>query len=128
MTIVFHWYFDRNPKFSIELLGISIEILGFSFEILDISKICNNRIPEVFRSKSKVLDRNNRYFDRNTAQKKCYLASPPLPPVNQKKKNTKQVKPVWTDISLPGAVSFYPEVQYAVSFTKKPELPLITLL
>ena len=97
MTIVFHRYFDRNPKFSIELLGISIEILGFSFEILDISKICNNRIPEVFRSKSKVLDRNNRYFDRNTAQKKCYLASPPPPPrqPNEKKHKTSKTRMDW---------------------------------
>ena len=40
-------YFDRNPRFSIEILGISIEVLGFSFEILGISKICDNRIPQV---------------------------------------------------------------------------------
>ena len=37
-------YFDRNPRFSIEILSISIEILGFSFEIHGISKICDNRI------------------------------------------------------------------------------------
>ena len=39
------YYFDRNPKFLIEILIISIEILGFSFEILGISKICDNHIP-----------------------------------------------------------------------------------
>ena len=32
------WYFDRNPRFS-------IEILGFLFEVPSISKICDNRIP-----------------------------------------------------------------------------------
>ena len=31
-------YFDQNPRFSIEMLGISIEILG-------ISKTCDNRTP-----------------------------------------------------------------------------------
>ena len=39
------WYFDRRPKFSIEILGILIEIIGFSFEILGISKIYDDRIP-----------------------------------------------------------------------------------
>ena len=38
-------YFNRNPRFLIEILGISIEILGYSFELLGISKTCDNRIP-----------------------------------------------------------------------------------
>ena len=37
--------FDRNPRFSIETLGILIEIQGFSFGTLGILKICDNCIP-----------------------------------------------------------------------------------
>ena len=38
------YYFNRNLRFSIEILGILIEILGFTFEILGISKKYNNFI------------------------------------------------------------------------------------
>ena len=40
-------YFDQNPRFSTEILGISIEILGFLFEVLSNLKICDNLIPYV---------------------------------------------------------------------------------
>ena len=39
------WYFNRNPRFSIETLGITIQITGFSFEIPGISKIYDDLIP-----------------------------------------------------------------------------------
>ena len=38
-------FFDRNPRFPIEILGFLFEILGFLFKVLGISKICDNRIP-----------------------------------------------------------------------------------
>ena len=50
------YYFDRNPRFLIEMLGISIETLGFSFQILGISKICDNRIPYVSPNHSATND------------------------------------------------------------------------
>ena len=50
-------YFDRNPRFLIEILGISIEIPGFSFEILGISKISDNRIPYSSRQ-AEILENN----------------------------------------------------------------------
>ena len=37
-------YFDQNPRFLIEVLGILVEILGLLFEILGISNICNNYV------------------------------------------------------------------------------------